>query len=51
MRTVLVIPNWCAMIAVDGATIEEDTGLIKVKEDTTSAVIHFLRVGQLYVLR
>ena len=47
MRTVLVILNSRAMLSLAGATIEDDTGLMKVKDETMNAAIHFLREGQL----
>jgi len=50
MVAVLVIPNSCAMVSLAGATIEDDTGLMKVKDDTMNTVIHFLRMGQLHNL-
>ena len=48
IRTVLVIPNSWAIASLAGATIEDDTGLINVKDDTIIAAIHFLREGQLH---
>jgi len=38
--TVLVIPNSFAMVPVAGATIEDDTGLIKVNNDTIAVAAH-----------
>lgn len=46
--TVLVMPNCRAIASLAGATIEDDTGLMKVKDETIIAAIHFLRLGQLY---
>lgn len=34
------------MVPSAGATMDDDTGEMKVKADTTSVVIHFLRIGQ-----
>jgi hypothetical protein len=48
MIAVFVTPNSRAICEVAGATIEEDIGLIKVKDDTTSVAAHFCRYGQLY---
>jgi len=47
MSTLLVIPNSLATCAVAGAIIDEDTGLINVKEETTKVAAHFRRYGQL----
>jgi hypothetical protein len=38
-------------VSVAGATIEDDTGLMKVKDETMNAAIHFLRLGQLRNIR
>jgi hypothetical protein len=38
-------------MSVAGATIEDDTGLMKVKDETMNAAIHFLRIGQLRNVR
>ena len=40
--TVLVIPYCIAIAGSDGATMEEDTGEIKVNEETTKVAAHFL---------
>ena len=39
------------MVVVDGATIEEDTGEISVKRETTKVAVHFLRLAQFFGLR
>lgn len=44
--TLLVMPNWSAMVPSAGATMDDDTGEMKVKADTTSVATHFLRIGQ-----
>jgi hypothetical protein len=38
----LVIPKSFASCALAGATIDEDTGEIKVKDETTRVAAHFL---------
>jgi hypothetical protein len=47
ITTVLLMSNWRAIVSLAGATIEDDTGLMNVKDDTINAAIHFLRIGQL----
>ena len=44
---VLVIPNSLAICAVAGATMEDDTGEMKVNDETTSVAAHFFRRLQL----
>ena len=39
------------MVVVEGATIEDDTGEMSVKSETTKVAIHFLRFGQFLGLR
>ena len=53
MSALLVIPNCSATCAAAGAIIDEETGLINVKDDTTIVAAHFWRYGQLiaYVVR
>ena len=41
-----LIPNSSAMVPSAGATIDDDTGEMKVRADTSSVAAHFLRVGQ-----
>ena len=43
----LVIPNCSETWAAAGAIIDEETGLINVKDDTTMVAAHFWRYGQL----
>lgn len=45
--TVLVISKRCAICSKAGATMEEDTGDIKVNEETTRVAAHFCRNVQL----
>lgn len=40
---VLVIPNSCAICTVAGATMEDDTGEMKVNDETTRVAAHFFR--------
>ena len=47
MSVLLVMPNSLATCAVAGAIIEEEAGLINVKEETTTVAAHFCRYGQL----
>jgi hypothetical protein len=50
--TLLVIPNCSATCAAAGAIIDEETGLINVKDDTTMVAAHFWLYGQLdYLVR
>lgn len=42
-----MIPNCCAICSVAGATMEDETGDMKVNDETTSVAAHFLRYGQL----
>jgi hypothetical protein len=44
--TSLVIPNSLSMALSAGATMEEETGEMKVKEDTTRVAAHFLPILQ-----
>ena len=39
---VLVIPNSCAICSAAGATMEDDTGEMKVNNETTMVAAHFL---------
>ena len=39
------------MAVVEGATMDEDTGEMSVKSETTNVAIHFLRFGQFLGLR
>jgi len=41
INAVLVIPNCTAIWSLAGATMDDDTGDIKVNAETTSVVIHF----------
>lgn len=40
MSTVLCMPNWRAICSEAGATIEEETGDIKVKEEMMKVISH-----------
>lgn len=41
-----VMPNSPAIVPSAGATIDDDTGEMNVKTDTSSVAVHFLRTGQ-----
>lgn len=47
MSTLLVMPSCSATCSAAGAIIDEDTGLMNVKDDTTMVAAHFWRYGQL----
>jgi hypothetical protein len=47
ITAVFVTPKSLASWAVAGATMEDDVGLINVKDDTTKLAAHFCLDGQL----
>jgi hypothetical protein len=47
MRALLVIPNSSETCTAAGATIDEEMGLINVKDNTTIVAAHFCRYRQL----
>lgn len=49
ISTELVIPNCWAICSVAGATIEEDTGLMKVNAETMAVAAHFRVNTQLQI--
>lgn len=48
---VLVTPNSCATWVVAGATMEDEIGLINVKDETTSVAAHFRLYDQLNAVK